>query len=801
MVAAPNNDRALRKRAATSGSGPQEKAPVTPRTIDESLSARTAAVEARVRQSYSATLEPKFPSALTLIAVGGFGRGELFPHSDVDLLILIESDTQVPAVKETLSLFLQSLWDSGLRPSHSVHTVAECVIEHEQNAELTISLLDRRILSGDPTLFDSLDQKFRAFIQKRGEAVARQLATLAVGRRAKYQNTIYHLEPNVKDTPGGLRDLQTVRWLATLHPRDVVRGLDDAFHFLSALRIRLHQAAGRDQNVLTFDLQEGFDESPAELMRDYYRQARLVDRAARHAIEMVSEQPGSLLGRFHEWRSRLSTPEFSVVRDQVLLRSSNILPADLSLFQFVARHQLRLAPDTVDRLKGFVPKANWSDWKKLLALPHASYGLRAMQECGALPAVLPEWRNIECLVVRDFYHRYTVDEHTLVALDLLESIKDGRFAGLFEEIQDQKELLCFALLVHDIGKGSGHEHVAESLRIAKIVLERLGAPAADCAAIEFLVTKHLALSSVMTSRDLSDASTARLLSNQVETIERLKLLTMLTYADISAVNPQAMTPWRLEQLWRVYLLAHEELTRELGTARIHAEPGADPERAQFLEGLPTRYLRTHSPAEIDGHLALARRLESAPLAIEIEHEQSTYRLTLLTRDRPALFAPVAGAISSFGLNILKAEAFSNADGVVVDTFMFSDPHRTLELNPPEVDRLRGIVRKVVEGKQDATKLLRGRPKPLLPSRTRLKPRVAFNNEASETATLIEIVAEDRPGLLYDLARAMSEQGCNIEVVLINTEAHKALDVFYVSKIGRDVQDRLKTALVAACTSS
>jgi [protein-PII] uridylyltransferase len=249
------------------------------------------------------------------------------------------------------------------------------------------------------------------------------------------------------------------------------------------------------------------------------------------------------------------------------------------------------------------------------------------------------------------------------------------------------------------------------------------------------------------------------------------------------------------------LLAHEELTRELGTARIHDVLGLDPERAQFLEGLPTRYLRTHSPAEIDGHLALARRLESAPLAIEIEHEQSTYRLTLLTRDRPALFAPVAGAISSFGLNILKAEAFSNADGVVVDTFMFSDPHRTLELNPPEVDRLRGIVRKVVEGKQDATKLLRGRPKPLLPSRTRLKPRVAFNNEASETATLIEIVAEDRPGLLYDLARAMSEQGCNIEVVLINTEAHKALDVFYVSKIGRDIQDRLKTALVAACTSS
>jgi [protein-PII] uridylyltransferase len=181
-------------------------------------------------------------------------------------------------------------------------------------------------------------------------------------------------------------------------------------------------------------------------------------------------------------------------------------------------------------------------------------------------------------------------------------------------------------------------------------------------------------------------------------------------------------------------------------------------------------------------------------------------LTLLTRDRPGLFAAVAGAISSFGLSIVKAEAFSNAQGIVVDTFAFSDPHRTLELNPSEVDRLRGIVRRVVEGKQDASKLLRGRPKPLLPSRAaRLKPRVVLNNDASDSATLIEIVAEDRAGLLYDLARAISDAGCDIEVVLIDTEAHKALDVFYVTsnggKLDDGLQDRLKSSLIDACASS
>ncbi len=780
-----------------------EKA-VNPNEVPDALRLRSSQVEQQVRSAFSATLERKLASGLALLAVGGFGRAELFPYSDVDLLLLIDNEGQTAEMRETLAAFLQILWDAGLRPSHSVHTVAECVVEQEQNAELTISLLDRRMLAGDASLYRALDEKFHAFLKKRGSAVARQLAGLANARRAKYQNTIYHLEPNVKDTPGGLRDLQVVRWLAMLHPRDVPAGVpvgfDDAFQFLTGIRIRLHEMAGRDQNILSFDAQEALSPHPASMMRDYYRHARLIDHAARYAVERAAEQPGGLLGRFHEWRSRLSTTEFSVVRDRVLLRRANQLPPDLSLFVFAARHQLKLAPDTMDRLQGFQPAAGWAQWKELLALPHASYGLRAMQECGALSAALPEWRNIECLVVRDFYHRYTVDEHTLVAIDSLESIQDGRFAGLFEEIEG-KELVRFALLLHDIGKGSGQEHVAESLRIARIVLERLEALAADRAAVEFLIDKHLALSSVMTSRDLSDGSTGQLLAAQVGTIERLKALTMLTYADICAVNPQAMTPWRLEQLWQTYLLANEALTRELGTARIHDAPGVDPERAQFLEGLPTRYLRTHTAAEIEAHCALARRLASSPVAIEIVPEKGSYRLTLLTRDRPALFAPVAGAISSFGLNIVKAEAFSNAQGVVVDTFAFSDPHRTLELNPPEVDRLRGIVRKVVEGKQDAAKLLGARPKPLVPVRARLKPRVAFNNEASAASTLIEIVAEDRPGLLYDLANAMTREGCNIEVVLIDTEAHKALDVFYVSKIAPEAEERLKRALAAACIGS
>lgn len=775
-------------------------APPSPAQVRAALAARSTEVEDRVRAIYHETIHRQFPFGAALLATGGFGRAELFPHSDVDLLLVVELETQIPPVRDAMAEFLQTLWDSGLRPGHAVHTVHDCAREHDGNTELTISLLDRRFLAGDSKMFDWLNERFSAFLARRGVSLGERLARLTEARHAKSQNTIYHLEPNIKEAPGGLRDLHTVGWLNALYRRENAADLGAAFDFLAAVRIRLHQINARDQNVLTFDAQEALSDTPAALMRDYYRHARAIDRALTGTLETAPLPDGSLLSRFHQWRSRLSTTEFTVSRDRVLLRDPGRLQ-DLGVFEFAARHELRLAPDTIDRLSGFVPQATFEDWKRLLSLPRASFGLRAMQSAGSLALALPEWQNIECLVVRDFYHRYTVDEHTLVAIASLESIPDARLADLCAEIPDPW-IVRFALLLHDIGKGSG-DHVAASLRIAREILDRLAAPEQDRAAIEFLIGHHLDLSAVMTSRDLHDSATAKMLAARVGTVERLKQLAMLTFADISAVNPEAMTPWRLEQLWQVYLLAHGELTSELSTGRIHQAEGVSPDRAAFLEGLPVRYLRTHSPAQLDQHFELAKQLASRPVAIEITQERRIYTLTLLTHDRSGLFASVAGAVSSFGLSIVKAEAFSNAQGIVVDTFTFADPNRTLELNPSEVDRLRGIVRKVVEGKQSAAQLLRSRPKPLLPSRAaRLKPRVTVNNEASESATLVEIVAEDRPGLLYDLAHAISSADCDIEVVLIDTEAHKALDVFYVTSLGRKINPELaqtlRNNLLSAC---
>jgi len=276
-------------------------------------------------------------------------------------------------------------------------------------------------------------------------------------------------------------------------------------------------------------------------------------------------------------------------------------------------------------------------------------------------------------------------------------------------------------------------------------------------------------------------------AHQVGTVERLKALTLVTYADISAVNPAAMTAWRAEQLWRLYLKVHHELTRELETERIAGAP------VELLDGFPMRYPRTHTEEQIAEHVALEERSRGRGLAVEIRRRESTWQLTAMAQDRMGLFAVLAGTLAGFGMNILRAEAFSNRRGLVLDTLVFEDPNRTLELNPTEVDRLRVTVERALGGKLDVRDLLRNRPKP--PSRKqRVGTRVRFDGEAGSSATLVEIVAADRPGLLYDLASAISAQGGNIEVVLTDTRAHQAIDVFYVTVGGRKLTGEQEAAM-------
>ncbi len=735
-----------------------------PGSAPANLIERTRRVDALIASQW-----PEIPG-VALVAVGGYGRSELFPYSDVDLLFVSGRDD----LKELLAPFLRTLWDAGLRVSQSVHTVAECLEFTDRNVELSVSLLDRRFLLGDAALFRQLRDPAR-------ERLIPALARLTRDRHAKYGNTIYHLEPNIKEGPGTLRDLQVLRWMAQLDG-GAAPALDRDLLF--RIRQRLHESARRDQNVLNYSMQDacapqlGFSDAP-ELMRAYYREAAPLFRACLRRLDQAESRRSQLLANLRDRAARLSNSEISVIGGRVYLRSPSVDAAGaMRLFAFVARHGLPLAADTEDRIRQLTTvTVGWPELRVVLSLRHAPMAVRAMQETAFLLKLFPDLHLIESLVIRDFYHRYTVDEHTLVAIEIAAKLRDATdaFGDLSRETSEYA-LLFLALLFHDSGKGvPSRDHSEESVGIALRACESLRVSAKETDTVIFLIGSHLEMSRLMLTRDLSDPGTAASLAQTVKTLERLKLLTLLTFCDISAVNPEAMTPWRGTLLWRLYTVTARHLTRALQT-----------EIAE--EGMPARYALTHSAGEIAAH----HEMEAQGRLTSVERIEGAYRLTVVAPDQPALFARIAGALAGFGMNILRAEAFINERRTAVETFCFADPMRTLELNPTELDRLEQVVCDSILGKRNVEEVLRARGR-RTPA-NRVAARVSFDNTASSKATLFEITAEDRPGLLFDLTGSIAQRGCNIEVLLVDTEGLKAIDVFYVTNGQKPLSDDAARAL-------
>jgi [protein-PII] uridylyltransferase len=783
---------------------------------------RTAQVDTLVLQAARERLVSQIPYQFALLAVGGYGRGELFPHSDVDLLLLVGAEPGA-SLKEPLSHFLRTLWDAGLKASHSVRTIDECCRIHENNVHLSISLLDARFVAGSRDLFAQLEWRLAEFFRRHSRALLRGLADLTIARHRKFDNTVYHLEPNIKDGPGGIRDIHFVEWAMRLEPgkeplRQAVAELTTAREFLYRVRYFLHEQTGRDNNLLDFELQDRAAAAlpekaltPEAWMREVYRHLKTCFQAAQQMLEVVSRSETGLARQFRDWRSRVSTSDYTVAQNQIFLRNPAATIASLAstfdLFEYVARHGIRLSWDAQRRVReracalAETQAALWPAWRALLSEPHATLALREMEDAGILRVALPAWRTVESLVVRDFYHRYTVDEHSLVAISAIDHLlapnsdAPARFRDLAAE-EDQLALLRIALLLHDIGKGTTPgDHVRGSIEECDRFLSQIGAPDTARSAVRFLIEHHLDLSAVMNTRDLSDPATARLLSSQIGTYEDLRRLTLLTYADISAVNPSAMSPWRAEQLWRVHSIAAEQLTRELASDRIHVSPSElRPELARFLEGFPARYARIHSRDRIEEHFRLEQIRQRDGVALDIRSEPGAWVATVLASDHPGLFAALCGALASFGMNIVKAEAASNTSGCALDEFRFTDPSRTLELNPSEIERLRWTIECVAKGTIEPRDLLKRRRAARLHAAAHLPAAIRFDDSASEAATLLHFAASDRPGLLFDLASVLTENGCNIEVVLINTEGHRALDALYVTKNGGKLDSATESIL-------
>ena len=809
------------------------------------------------------TEEPRTLEKLCLVAIGGYGRRALFPYSDIDLFFLFENEAAEKRYQEDVQSIARALWDLGLKASPTSRLLAECEKFHRDNAEFNISLLDSRYLAGDSRLFARLrNQVVPRMIAGARTEILRDLAELTKQRHEKEGNTIFHLEPNLKNSPGGLRDFHVACWAAVLSrerngklisaeeawPPKVRAEMDQAFDFLAAARCFLHYRQGRDDNSLTYELQAeasqrgigvepGHAIEPADWMRIYFRHARAIYGLATQLLDETAPTRKSVFGRFGSWRARRAHPDFYVVGGRLILHQPDALQnleRILDLFEFMARQGFKLSRETEDQIKSVLPGLRdsvqsmpnlWDHFRRILVAPFAPDALHAMHAAGVLVLLFPEFGVIDSLVIRDFYHHYTVDAHSIMAIEYIhrigqpEAAWEQPFAQIFSEIE-KPELLFLSQLFHDVGKGmSCDDHVAGSLEALEKVFARLGLSAEDAETVRFLIREHLAMSANLLRRDIFDPETIRDFAEKVGTPELLKLLCLFTYADIRAVNPEALTPWKAESLWQLYVSTANYMSRSLDEERIHAEANVQQfverilplvsevasrkDLTTFLEGLPRRYVLAHTPQDVATHFLMARQLATKPVQLHLEKRGHLYVLTLLATDRPFLFAGISGTLAAWGMNIWKAEAFANSAGTVVDTFHFADPHNTLDLNPSEGARLQQNIAAVLAGSLSIEAMMQGRTVAgsERPPKVTVATRIHFDDSSSSHSTLMEIVTQDRTGLLYQLSSVLAGAGCNIEVALIDTEGQRALDAFYLTvngaKLTPEHQQKLRETLLAA----
>jgi [protein-PII] uridylyltransferase len=800
------------------------------------------------------------PQDFTLVATGGFGRGWLFPFSDIDLLFLYADRRGEEAHKEEIRRFSQELWDLKLKLSPASRTLAECDRFDPNNTEFTISLLDCRYLAGDGELFARLrDKVIPKLVMREAKPLLQGLAEVTRERHGKFGQTVFHLEPNLKETPGGLRDYNVACWLALISAMGklgdwphtsslrapVRKQLDAALEFLMATRCFLHFRHGRDDNSLSWEAQDeaaarkigasdAAELTAADWMRIYFGHARAVQRTVMQLQEEIPEAWSSLRRQFQGWRSRPASPDFSVVDGMIFLQQSSSLRDPemlLRLFHFMAHHGLKLSATTEHRIEQELPALAvtpprgaelWLYLQETLLQPHAAEALRAMHSLRLLTLLLPELKPIDSLVVRDFYHRFTVDEHSILAIESLHRLKesrsewDRRYAELLGELEDP-ELLYLALLLHDTGKGMpGGNHVEASLEIAGRCLDRLDVDAGERAVVLFLIGNHLEMSAQL-RRDIFNPETVAAFAEKVGTPERLKMLCLLTHADIKAVNPEALTPWKAENIWQLYIGAANYLNSS-ADQRVHDANGEKLARLrslapvisakfkEFVEGFPQRYLRVHSAEEVMRHMEMAEEFGQDPVQVDLKRGRHWYELTLVTKDRASLFATLTGVLAAWGMNIVKAHAFSNQAGTVVDTLYFTDRFRTLELNMSEWERFKQSVAAVLSGSADLDKMLRDRQRSEKGARVKVvvETRIDFNDECSSTSTLLQVIAQDRPRLLHRISSCLAHQKCNIEIALIDTEGQMAIDTFYLTSEGKklpaEIQKKVEKALVSELKS-
>lgn len=802
----------------------------------------TATMDALVRGLFEELCaELNTPPGLTLVALGSYGRRELSPGSDLDLLLLRAPGTSEEATRPLARALPTLLWDLRRTVGWSVRSPEECANAALADHTVRSALLECRFLTGDSAAYTRLaEHVLPELLQRRADAFIQDKARELRERRERFGDSVFLLEPHLKQGEGGLRDLEAALWIAMVRfrtrgltgllqksilPGSEVARLKAARDFLLRIRHHLHYLRGRKEDRLTFDLQEqvarflGYPESgpvlPVEsFMRDYYLAARALRLAADGLIARCEELGTRRLffrsepryGPFKVFRGRLSVGDSSLFSREPasifdFFRTAE--EAGLPLYSW-AREQVVQALPALEAVRD--TPAVVESFKACFARPGTRGELLfELHDTGVLGALLPEFGRVTAHHQHDLYHVYTVDVHTLFAVRRLQALRAGDLLEQQPELsREMRDLadplpLYLGMLMHDAGKGLGGGHSEKGRQLMAAVAERLRLNPRQREVADFLVKDHLLMSHTAQRRDLSDPALIADFARRVGDVEKLNCLYLLTYADISSVGPSMWTQWKallLRELYekaRAHLLGagpqegsglpgrvresfHERWVRALGEERAR-ELGA---------ALPDRYFLATEPARATLHGRLLAHARRHALATALRHRQEAgySELTLAAPDRPGLLALFAGVLAAHNIDILSARITSTADGMALDVFDVRPLHGRL-LERSRWRAARADLLRVLTGDSTAAEVLRRRRPGTLLQRPlpRVAPKVTVDNHASRAATVVDVVAQDRVGLLHAIASTLTAAGAEINLAKVSTEAHRALDSFYVTRRG------------------
>jgi [protein-PII] uridylyltransferase len=789
---------------------------------------------------------PTESERLAIVATGGYGRGQLAPGSDIDLLF-VRPFKQTAWGESVIEFILQMLWDLGLKVGHAARSLPECMRLAKQDQTIRTALLEARFLWGDKHLYDELRKRFWSEVAKGSEQdYVEAKLTERKERHLRQGASRYLVEPNVKDGKGGLRDLQTLYWIGKYlyhvdDPADLVdhhvftreeyRLFQKSEAFLWDVRCRLHYLVGRAEERLSFDVQPemarimGFEDKHPNLaierfMRAYFLVAKDVGDLTRIFCAALEEQNkkkrptlSSLLPGF--LRPRTSDDDFFVENGRLNARPNAFVrdPVNLiRIFHTADAKQVDVHPDalrTITRSLDLVtdtlredPTANRLFLEILSSRHDPERTLRWLNEAGVLERFVPAFAHAVALMQFNMYHHFTVDEHLIRAVGNVAAIERGDLKDahplateLIKRNKSRETLYC-ATFLHDIAKGLPGDHSGVGASIAQSLCARLGLSPDETASVAWLVTNHLVMSDTAQRRDISDPKTVRDFVEGVQSPEMLRLLLILTVADIRAVGPGVWNGWKGQLLRELYMEAEAIMSGGDATParaeRVQRAKARLAERIQDLPGaLRERALRRHYDSywlsfDADAHERHARLAADAEskgelLAVSLKNIEfrSVTEVVVFTPDHPGLFSQLAGAVAVSRGSIVDAKAFTTTDGFALDVFSIQDTEGGPFNDDGRIERLRQTIAKTLFGQMNPKAAMEQRTPQKRAATFGVRSRVLIDNTASATATVLEVEGADRPGLLYNVARAIFEAALSISSAIVATYGERAVDVFYV----------------------